>query len=127
MATRSVIVKLRPSTARLRRTGAAAGWHEPNPTLFGASVWATHAFVNDAARAYSDLLLQMRQGDVCIGVDDEGVDRVVDAARYVTAMGERLHVGAAGDHRRMEALRKASTVLAVSCFSRKWKTGFTEM
>lgn len=55
-----------------------------------AALWHTHAFINGAVHHYESLLLEMRQGDVCTGRDDEGVDIIVPGSEWANRLRARL-------------------------------------
>ncbi len=79
MAVRSVKLKL-----LVPRDGSAESVRKRK------ALWATHQFVNDAAAAYAELLLEMRQEDVCRGTDDHGKDVIEPAAHWQAKLRARL-------------------------------------
>ncbi|MDF1556263.1 MAG: hypothetical protein P1P84_24560, partial [Deferrisomatales bacterium] len=54
------------------------------------AIWATHAFVNRATAYYETLLLEMRQRDVCVGVGEDGADRIVPGSDWQVRLCSRL-------------------------------------
>ena len=54
------------------------------------AIWATHEFVNLAAERYAELLLEMRQADVCTGIDAAGNDVKVPASEWQAKLRARL-------------------------------------
>lgn len=79
MSTRALKLKLivprddGPESVRLRR-----------------ALFATHRFVNEAVAHYERLLLEMRQGDVCVGRDEQDRDVIEGAEVWRARLRERL-------------------------------------
>ena len=79
MATRSIKLRLlvpRDESAQARQARTA--------------IWATHEFVNFAADRYANLLLELRQEDVCVGLDDQDKDIVESKAIWQARLSARL-------------------------------------
>ncbi|MBM4345938.1 MAG: type V CRISPR-associated protein Cas12b, partial [Deltaproteobacteria bacterium] len=85
MSTRSIKLKM-----LLRVAGADGKTDKAATARLRRAVWATHEFVNDAAAAYAQLLLELRQEDVCTGVDDDRRDVIVPAAAWQARLRARL-------------------------------------
>ena len=54
------------------------------------ALWATHRFVNESVAHYQRLLLELRQGNVCVGRDDKGRDVIEGAAIWTQRLRDRL-------------------------------------
>lgn len=54
------------------------------------ALYATHAFVNEAVAHYERMLLEMRQGPVCVGRDDRDQDIIEDEGTWRSRLIERL-------------------------------------
>lgn len=68
------------------------------------ALFATHKFVNQAVRHYEKLLLEMRQQDVCTGIDQDQNDIIEPAQAWKDELKKRLRKNGVSDHNIPEAL-----------------------